>query len=113
MTDRDDRNVAYKHRRHRGDLASAALLAAVLAGAPAAPVEGRAAAAGSSPPAPEATTPPPARPPEIRAPALPDSPAAGKGRLALHVGGNRRWCTFPDDRLVRPPETVGRMDRRN
>jgi hypothetical protein len=25
------------------------------------------------------------------------------GRLSLVFDGNRRWCTFPDDRVVRPP----------
>ena len=57
--------------------------------------------------------PPPVRPPEIRAPLLSPSPGPGKGRLALHIGGNRRWCTYPDDRLVRPPEKQGRFERRN
>jgi hypothetical protein len=40
----------------------------------------------------------------IHAPLLPGLPADGKGRLDLAIGGNRRWCTFPDDRLVHPPE---------
>ena len=35
---------------------------------------------------------------------LPDRPAAGKGRLRLEIGGNRRWCTDPDDRVVKPPK---------
>jgi len=34
---------------------------------------------------------------------LPEAPASGKGRLTLAVGGNRRWCTRPDDRVVKPP----------
>lgn len=68
----------------------------------------------AGPVAPRADTPPPAGPPPgpappltanapIIAPALPPEPAAGKGRLSLRFGGNRQWCTFPDDRIVRPP----------
>jgi hypothetical protein len=41
----------------------------------------------------------------IQAPLLPALPAEGKGRLDLALGGNRRWCTFPDDRVVHPPES--------
>jgi hypothetical protein len=113
MNARDERNVAHKRRPHRGDLASAALLLAVLAGAPASPPEAGVAPSGSSPQPPKSTVPPAAPPPEIRAPGLPPAPAPGKGRLALHIGGNRRWCTFPDDRVLRP-EAKGRgMDKQN
>jgi hypothetical protein len=48
--------------------------------------------------------PPPVRPPVIQAAVMPPEPAAGKGRLAIDVSGTRRWCTFPDDRVVKPPE---------
>jgi hypothetical protein len=113
MNARDQRNVAHKRRPHRGDLASAALLLAVLAGAPAAPPEAGAAITGSSPQPPETMVPPTATPPEIRAPGLPPMPAPGKGRLALHIDGNRRWCTFPDDRLVRPEAKEGVVDKQN
>jgi len=51
-------------------------------------------------PAPE---PPPIQPASIVAAILPEAPAAGKGRLTLAVGGNRRWCTHPDDRVAKPP----------
>ncbi len=48
--------------------------------------------------------PPPVRPLEIQAPPMPAAPAPGKGRLAWVIAGNRRWCTYPDDRLIKPPE---------
>lgn len=50
-----------------------------------------------------ATAPPAVQPPSIQAPSLPGKPAAGMGRLRIDVGGTRRWCTFPDDRVVKPP----------
>lgn len=94
----EERNVAYKRRPHRRELAAACLLLMF-------PV--------AAPPARAEALPPPARPPEILAPALPPAPEPGKGRLAFHIGGNRRWCTYPDDRLVRPPEQQGRFVKRN
>jgi hypothetical protein len=48
--------------------------------------------------------PPPVRPPVIEAAVMPPQPAGGKGRLAIDVSGTRRWCTFPDDRMVKPVE---------
>jgi hypothetical protein len=33
-------------------------------------------------------------------------PAPGQGRMSLVFEGNRRWCTFPDDRVVAPPEAL-------
>jgi hypothetical protein len=50
------------------------------------------------------SAPPPVRPPVIESAVLPPQPPAGKGRIAIAVGGTRRWCTFPDDRVVKPPE---------
>lgn len=50
-----------------------------------------------------AVAPPPSQPASIRAPNLPEKPAAGLGRLRIDVEGSRRWCTFPDDRVVKPP----------
>lgn len=47
--------------------------------------------------------PPPPGSINIQSPGLPPQPAPGKGRLLLNISGNRRWCTFPDDRVVRPP----------
>jgi len=41
--------------------------------------------------------------PLIQAGRMPPAPAANKGRMSLAFEGNRRWCTFPDDRVVRPP----------
>lgn len=49
-----------------------------------------------------ATAPPPGTP-LIQAGRMPPAPEAGKGRMSLAFEGNRRWCTFPDDRVVRPP----------
>jgi hypothetical protein len=49
-------------------------------------------------------TPMPAAPPVIQAPRLSEPPPAGQGRLQMDFSGNRRWCTYPDDRVVRPPE---------
>src|SRR6266571_5188474 len=37
-------------------------------------------------------------------PALPAKPGTGKGRLLIVLSGNRRWCTFPDDRVLKPAE---------
>lgn len=53
----------------------------------------------------ETPGPPAQKPPVIRAPAMPEKPEAGRGRLTLAFSGNRRWCTFPDDRSVRPPRS--------
>jgi hypothetical protein len=39
----------------------------------------------------------------IRAPRSTPLPVAGKGRLTMAFDGNRRWCTFPDDRLQESP----------
>lgn len=90
-----------------------ALLTAVN-GVPAAPPEKPAAPAGENedePIAPQvnqdalAAAPPPVQPLSIQAPRLPDKPAAGMGRLRIDVSGTRKWCTFPDDRVVKPPAT--------
>jgi len=54
-------------------------------------------------PVPGADAPPPERPPLVQAPAVPPAPPAGRGRMSLVLDGNRRWCTFPDDRVMRPP----------
>lgn len=54
-------------------------------------------------PAEELAVPPPSGPPAIQASRLEGPPAAGMGRLTLALAGNRRWCTFPDDRVVQQP----------
>jgi hypothetical protein len=64
----------------------------------------------ATPPVSEAPAP---QPPVILAPPLPASPATDKGRVALMIGGNRRWCTFPDDRPIRPPQRPGMPEKRN
>jgi len=70
-------------------------------------------AAASATPAPGEAVPPPARPPEILAPPMPSTPAAGKGRLAWVISGNRRWCTYPDDRLIKPVGRPGQTEEQN
>lgn len=35
-------------------------------------------------------------------PALPAKPVPGKGRLTMLFSGDRHWCTYPDDRLIKP-----------
>lgn len=39
----------------------------------------------------------------ITPPRIAEQPPAGRGRLSITFDGNRRWCTFPDDRLQQPP----------
>ncbi len=43
----------------------------------------------------------------IAGPVLAGDPQDGKGRLEIAFGGNRRWCTFPDDRVIRPQGRSG------
>jgi len=74
---------------------------------------GTGAAASSAPSVPEAPVPPEPQPPVILAQRLAPAPAPGKGRVVLMIGGNRRWCTFPDDRVVRPPQKPGTPQKRN
>ena len=61
----------------------------------------------------ESAVPPPVRPPEIPPQLLRPVPAPGKGRLEMVVGGNRRWCTYPDDRTARPLQKPGAFEKRN
>jgi hypothetical protein len=58
-----------------------------------------------APAAPDESQPVPISTPTIVAPTLPEAPATGKGRVTLVIDGNRRWCTRPDDRPVKSPET--------
>jgi len=60
----------------------------------------------AAPPAPAASeeAPIPPGPLEFKAPILPPQPAAGKGRLTVAMDGNRRWCTYRDDRVSKPPD---------
>jgi hypothetical protein len=39
----------------------------------------------------------------IQAARLDGPPAAGMGRMTLALAGNRRWCTYPDDRVIQQP----------
>jgi len=71
------------------------------------------AATSGTPPVTVEAPAPALRPPAILAAPMPPSPAPDKGRLVLMIGGNRRWCTFPDDRIVRPPEKPGTVQKRN
>jgi hypothetical protein len=88
-------------------LAMATLLAAALTGWAAAretPADDDEAPTGPLTPPPAVAEPPPIRPPEIVAPGVPPQLPGDKGRVTLEFEGNRRWCTFPDDRVVKPPE---------
>src|SRR5713226_7464557 len=79
-------------------VATAALLAS--------PPEGTGAVSTPSPPSGSSVAgaaPAPSTAAIIAPPTLPEQPAAGKGRLTILFSGNRRWCTFPDDRTVKPP----------
>jgi len=67
----------------------------------------------TTPGAAEAPVPPPVRPPEIPPLLRQPVPAPGKGRLAMTIDGNRRWCTFPDDRVARPLQKPGIFEKRN
>ncbi len=50
--------------------------------------------------APTTVTPP--RPVTFPGPQMAPVPADGRGRLVIAFDGNRRWCTAPDDRVLRP-----------
>ncbi len=50
-----------------------------------------------------AVAPPPPRQVRFQAPPSSETPRDGAGRLTLTLDGNRRWCTYPDDRVVKPP----------
>src|SRR3989442_4340651 len=79
----------------------------------AAPASNRTAAPSTTPGITESAVPPPVRPPEIPPQLLQPVPAPGKGRLAMVVGGNRRWGTYPDDRMARPLQKPGTFEKRN
>ena len=70
--------------------------------------------AGEAPvePAPEAEIPPTPEPPAFSAPHTPEAIPPDDGRLAIEFDGNRRWCTFPDDRVLRPPQMIPLRGRR-
>lgn len=54
----------------------------------------------------------PQRPVTFQAAGMDPAPAAGKGRLSISLDGNRRWCTAPDDRVLRPMQ-AGAIRGRN
>src|SRR5882762_5939775 len=89
------------------------ILLAGLVFAPAAPASNTTQPPPASPRVEEAPVPPLERPPEIPPQLLQPAPTPGKGRVAFVIGGNRRWCTYPDDRLVRPPKKPGTFEKRN
>jgi len=62
----------------------------------------------------EESTPVVRGPVPIRPPRVLSAPAEGQGRLSIEFDGNRRWCTFPDDRLQNPltPEASRLKGRR-
>ena len=96
-----------------GRIAAVLIAASALAAAAPQPAASAGHAAAPQPTPTTAPAPPRPRAPEIQAPFVSAAPAAGKGRLALLIGGNRRWCTYPDDRVVKPPEKPGTPVKRN
>ncbi|MEE9292653.1 MAG: hypothetical protein V3U83_06955 [Acidobacteriota bacterium] len=52
----------------------------------------------------ETPKPPAFQPIRFQAPSMPAEPAKEKGRLTMRFDGNRRWCTYPDDRVMKPPQ---------
>lgn len=54
---------------------------------------------------------PPARPVYFASAQPLESPAEGKGRMMISLLGNRKWCTLPDDRVVRPDPADPRASR--
>ncbi len=63
----------------------------------------------------ESPKPPAFRPIRFQAPSMPAEPAEEMGRLTLQFDGNRRWCTYPDDRVMKPSRNrpqAGMKDRR-
>jgi len=107
------RNLAHKSRPGGREVVVAACLFGQLLFFPGDPAAGVRDAAPSATPAPGEPVPPPVHPPEILVAPMPPTPAPGKGRLAWVIAGNRRWCTFPDDRLVKPPGRPGQPEDKN
>lgn len=94
------------------------LLAAVVIPHPGIPaqVERTPEAPGGRMPAGDQPTPPTTRrgPIPIHPPRIDPRPPDGMGRMSIVFSGNRRWCTFPDDRVVQPPLKIPRgKDLRN
>jgi hypothetical protein len=89
---------------------AAARVSSLAAGAatPGAAPAGNPATTPPTPPAGAEGTPPPQGALEFKVPELPPRPAAGKGRLSLVMDGNRRWCTYRDDRVAKPPDMKNR-----
>ncbi len=106
-------------RQHPARVVLCALVAGLLSVPVGTPAEGRAQDEGMAPErdrgrpagldeqAPAVRGPVPIRPP--RATPLPPE---GHGRLSITFDGNRRWCTFPDDRLQRAPVKAPRGPKR-
>src|SRR2546427_6183763 len=91
----------------------APILLAVVVFAQAARASDTTAATSTTPGVTEAPVPPPVRPPEIPPQLLQPVPASGKGRLAMVIGGNRRSCTYPGDRMTRPLQKAGTFEKDN
>ncbi|HKQ96449.1 MAG TPA: hypothetical protein VJV75_01100 [Candidatus Polarisedimenticolia bacterium] len=56
----------------------------------------------------ELAAPVPGGPVSIQSARRDTPPAAGLGRMTVAIGGNRRWCTFPDDRVMKQQEVARR-----
>src|SRR5207247_620566 len=113
MTSIVERNLPHQCRPGSREVVVAACLLGQLLSVHGDTMAGTRDAAASATPAPGEAVPPPARPPEILAPPMPSTPAAGKGRLAWVISGNRRWCTYPDDRLIKPVGRPGQTEEQN
>jgi hypothetical protein len=62
----------------------------------------------------EAPLPPTPGPPAFNAALAADTIPPGRGRMAILFDGNHRWCTFPDDRILRPLDPMPvRRERSN
>lgn len=113
MTEQNEENLAHNRPSRCLVLGALACLLGTV-GLPTAPDALAAAAVASATPVPGGSdTPPPPASPAIVASPLPGSPAPDKGRLKLMFGGNRRWCTYPDDRVIRPPHKPGTVEKKN
>src|SRR2546425_10362786 len=93
MTPVREQNLAHKRGPGRREVIVLACLLARSLLAPAAAPAATPEADPSATPASAQPVPPPIRPPEIVAPPMPSTPEAGKGRLALVIGGKPRRGT--------------------
>ena len=99
-----DRRIRHLSGRLMTIFACTALLFLHGAALPAAAEEEGDGAVPAADTAEETPQPPAVRPIRFQAPSMPAEPAEERGRLTLQFDGNRRWCTYPDDRVMKPPQ---------